>query len=160
LLNCLGECKNLAVARTFSKAYGLAGLRVGYMAAGDPLVARALGKVLLPYNVNALSLLLARTVYAQKSLYGQTARAIAQERERVYGRLSSLGLKVCPSAANFLFFAVPGEGRTAALAENLAARRIFVRDFSQNPLLAGLRMTVGTYGENEKALAAIQEFLR
>ena len=160
LLDYLRERKNLAVSRTFSKAYGLAGLRVGYMAAGDPRVTRALGKVLLPYNVNSLSLNLARTVYAKRALYDQTARAIVKERERVHGRLSSLGLKVYPSAANFLFFAVPGEGKTAALSENLAANHIFVRDFSRNPALAGLRMTVGVCEENEKALAAIQEFLK
>ncbi|MDR3348795.1 MAG: histidinol-phosphate transaminase [Acidaminococcales bacterium] len=156
LLPCLNEYKNIAVSRTFSKAYGLAGLRVGYMASGDARIIQALGKALLPYNVNVLSLALARAVYAQKELYAQIARAIAKERGRVYERLCSLGLKVCPSAANFLFFRAGGPDETAVLAKNIAGRRVFVRDFSGNPALAGLRMTIGTYEENEKALAAIK----
>ncbi|MDR2005797.1 MAG: histidinol-phosphate transaminase [Acidaminococcales bacterium] len=159
LLGCLKEYKNIAVSRTFSKAYGLAGLRVGYMAAGDARIIQALGKAILPYNVNALSLALARAVYAEKELYAQIACAIVKEKERVYERLCTLGLKVYPSAANFLFFRAGGREKTAALAENAARRRVFMRDFSESPDLAGLRMTIGTYDENEKALAVIKEFL-
>lgn len=177
-LSLLGRYGNLMVFRTFSKAYGLAGLRCGY-AAGSIALIRQLGKALLPYHVNAYTLLVAKTVYENKHLYKERTRLICQERDKMAAYFARLGFKVWPTAANFVTFRAEGklmEKLAAAYKErykeNLPAETaggklifkyllehsILVRDFTSHPALAGaLRITVGRPEENKEIMSRITE---
>lgn len=158
LLPLLGSYPQLAVLRTFSKAYGLASARVGYMAASKH-VAGLVGKVLLPYHVNALSLAVAEEVYRRREAYQPSIKAISLARDALAEDLVAMGCRVVPSAANFLFFSAGSAQKSAQLARYLLQERIAVRDFTGSPALGGLRLTVGTEEENKKVLAAVKIFL-
>ncbi|MDR2492996.1 MAG: histidinol-phosphate transaminase [Coriobacteriales bacterium] len=149
--------KNLAVLRTFSKAYGLAGLRVGYLIA-SPEVVGALRAVRQPYSVNSLSAFAARAALEERAAYAVQLESLRRERERLFASLRALGVAVAPSEANYLLMRVPD---APALWQALHVRYgILVRDVSALPALAGcLRVTVGTRQENDLFLAALAALL-
>ncbi|VBB05867.1 aminotransferases class-ii pyridoxal-phosphate attachment site [Lucifera butyrica] len=155
-LSLLGKYPNLIVARTFSKAYGLASARVGYMVAGEAL-AREVSKVLLPYHVNALSLTAAEVVYARRDDFAPGIREIIAERERLSSELSRVkGLTVFPSATNFLLVQAQAP---ELLLQCFRQGEIGVRDFSKASGLTGcVRITVGTAAENDSLLAAARQY--
>ena len=153
----LSKLPNAAILRTFSKAYGLASGRVGYIAATNRKIIDILGKVLLPYHVNALSLAVAQVVYQNRNFYKECISSIIKERDEVSAALSSFGYTVYPSKTNFIFFSA--DDKTGELVNFLGERGIILRSFATNPDLRGIRMTMGTGEENEKALAQIKEFL-
>jgi histidinol-phosphate aminotransferase len=157
VLGLLGKYPNLIVARTFSKAFGLAGARIGYIAASREII-DLVGKVLLPYDVNAFSLAAAEVAWELRAEFAAGIAATVAERERMTAALQELpAIEVFPSAANFLLVRSACAGE---LADYLASRNIGVRDFSKAPGLAGcLRVTVGTAAENDAFLAATKEFL-
>ncbi|SMC47607.1 histidinol-phosphate transaminase [Sporomusa malonica] len=152
-VDLLGKYTNVAIARTFSKAYGLAAARVGYLLAPEE-IAQTIGKVLLPYNVNALTLATAKTVFAMRQEFAASLAENSSERERMTAALSAVsGLTVYPSQTNFLLVK---SDNAAALAARLSARGIGVRDFSTAPGLAGcIRIGVGTPAENNAVLEAV-----
>lgn len=154
-LPLLDRYANLAVTRTFSKAYGLAGARVGYMLAA-PALCQAVARVLLPYHVNALSLAAAEAVFADQTAVAAAVAEVTAERERLAEQLAALpGCTVYPSRTNFLLLRLPDARKVAAA---LAARGIAVRTFSGVPSLADcLRVTVGTAGENDRLLRALRD---
>ena len=149
---------NLIIVRTFSKAYGLAGGRVGYAIMAKE-IAQMVGKVLLPYHVNVMSLAAAETVYDMYAEFGPGLARTVAERERLTAGLGGIrGVTVFPSATNFLLFRTD---QAANLVIALEANGIGIRDFSNSPGLAGcLRVTVGTPNENTAFLAAVQEFFQ
>ena len=177
-LSLVGRYSNLMVFRTFSKAYGLAGLRCGYAVGALGLV-RQLGKALLPYHVNAFTLMAAKTVYENKELYKERIKTIREERDKFAACLKTLGFKVWPTATNFVTFRAEGELMqqfakayaakfTERLPEQAAggklifkyllANSILVRDFSTHSLLQGcLRITIGLPEENKQIIAKITE---
>ncbi|EAX49008.1 histidinol-phosphate aminotransferase [Thermosinus carboxydivorans Nor1] len=157
-LPLLKQYANLIVVRTFSKAYGLAAARVGYLLASGEITS-LVGRVLLPYHVNALSLAAAEAAYDLRQEFAPGIRQIIAERQRLADELSRLpGITVYPSATNFLLVKAVDAKRISA---GLAACGIGIRDFSAAPGLAGcLRITVGTPEENDaviEALAAITQ---
>lgn len=163
----------------FSKAYGLAGLRVGY-AVGSAGIMRILGKTLLPYHVNAWSLTVAEEVYRHKDLYQERIAAIIEQREMLREQLEQMGLKVWPSATNFLTCCPQGEltrrlvaafikeyGPQGEKTEQMQAglylyrklleQKILVRDYTGHPVLQGcLRITVGLPQENAELAVQLQ----
>ena len=146
---------NLAVFRTFSKAMGLAALRVGYLLAA-PELAREVGKVVLPYNLNAFSQTAAEVaVELYESELKPTVRRILQERERLYENLRRVpGLAPVRSHANFMVVRSAIEPKRVF--RELLARDILVRDVSGYPMLKDyFRLSVGTPAENDKLLAAL-----
>lgn len=177
-LSLVGRYSNLMVFRTFSKAYGLAGLRCGYAVGALGLV-RQLGKALLPYHVNAFTLMAAKTVYENKELYKERIKTIREERDKFADCLKALGFKVWPTATNFVTFRAEGElmqqlakAYAAKFSERLSeqaaggklifkyllANSILVRDFSTHPVLQGcLRITIGLPEENKQIIAKITE---
>lgn len=177
-LSLVGRYSNLMVFRTFSKAYGLAGLRCGYAVGALGLV-RQLGKALLPYHVNAFTLMAAKTVYENKELYKERIKTIREERDKFADCLKALGFKVWPTATNFVTFRAEGElmqqlakayavkfserlPEQAAVGKlifkYLLANSILVRDFSTHPVLQGcLRITIGLPEENKQIIAKITE---
>ncbi|MDA3630645.1 histidinol-phosphate transaminase [Saccharopolyspora oryzae] len=148
-----GERTNVASMRTFSKAYGLAGLRVGY-AIAPPEVAEALRKVCIPFSVNALAQVAAiASLEAQDELQKRCAN-IAAERERVHRELVALGYEVPETQANFVW--LPLADRTAEFNEHCLQNRVVVRAFAGE----GARVTIGTPEENDAFLAAAGSFTR
>ncbi|WP_375498120.1 histidinol-phosphate transaminase [uncultured Jatrophihabitans sp.] len=152
-LTLLDEFPNLVVLRTFSKAYGLAGLRVGYAVAGDPTVAMAIGQTQVPFSVTTLAqqAALASLEPAAETELLERVDAIAVERERVFARLLDLGYPVPPSQANFVW--LPLGAATTDFAAGCEDRRVIVRAFAG----AGARVTISTPEENDRFLEAAAE---
>lgn len=153
----LGKHKNLVVLRTFSKAYSLAGVRMGYIMA-HPDVIREFIKVRQPYSVDAVSQAIARVVYANRAKFEPGIRAIVSERARVMDALAAIeGVTPYPSDANYILFSLDG---AAQAWEYLYARGILVRDFSKSAGLEGtLRVTIGTKDQNDAFLSVLGEFV-
>ncbi|MFE9744085.1 histidinol-phosphate transaminase [Saccharothrix saharensis] len=142
---------NVAVLRTFSKAYGLAGLRVGY-AVASPAVAETLRKVYVPFSVNALAQAAALASLDAEDELMTRCRAIVAERARVRGELLAAGFEVPESQANFVW--LPLGERTAAFNEHCLAHKVVVRAFAGD----GARVTIGEPEENDAFLAAARSF--
>ncbi len=131
---------NLVVLRTFSKAWGLAGARVGYCIANGKLV-DYLNKLKLPYNLNVLSERVALSALKNISLMKCEVGKIIEEREKMRAALEVLGLKVAPSDSNFLFIRFKGAEQ---LVKKIAERfRIIIRAFPD-----GFRISIGLPEEN------------
>ncbi|MFE2751136.1 histidinol-phosphate transaminase [Actinosynnema sp. NPDC059335] len=142
---------NVAVLRTFSKAYGLAGLRVGY-AVASPAVAATLRKVYVPFSVNAVAQAAALASLDAEDELMARCRAIVAERSRVRDALLAAGFEVPVSQANFVW--LPLGERTAAFNEHCLERKVVVRAFVGD----GARVTIGEPEENDAFLAAARAF--
>jgi histidinol-phosphate aminotransferase len=154
----LADYPNLLVMRTVSKI-GLAGLRLG-MLAGRPEWLRHVDKVRLPYNINVLTQAAALQVLGHDRLLASQADAIRTERAHLFESLRRIdGVQPYPSAANFILFRVPAAQRTF---DRLNAHGVLIKKLhGAHPLLDGcLRVTVGTPGENERFIAALQSSLQ
>lgn len=152
----LAEFPQLMVARTFSKAYGLAAARVGYLLA-SPEICAAVGKRLLPYHNNAFSLTAAEACFRQRDLVLKAIPELIGRREELAGAIDKLAaIEVFPSAANFLLIRV---GKPELLQDILTYNHIGVRDFSSMPELKGcLRITIGTRSEQTKVLQGLRVY--
>lgn len=151
----LREHANLAVLKTFSKAAGLAGLRIGYLLT-TPEVAGAVGRVKLPYSVNLVAGLAAEQVLEGRALLEERVAGVVAERERVLAELGRVpGLRAFPSRANFLLFEVDDAQRVF---RSLVASGVLVRDISGgHPRLGrSLRVTIGSPAENDLFLGAVR----
>lgn len=134
--------RNVVVLRTFSKAYGLAGLRIGY-AVADPDVITALGKVYVPFTATSVSQAAAiACLDAADELLARTDAVVA-ERARVTAALLDAGYTVPPSQANFVWLPLPGRAQEYARAA--ADSRIIVRPYGDD----GVRVTVAAQDEND-----------
>lgn len=147
---------NLAVARTFSKAYGLAGLRAGYLVA-DATVVQAMEPVRESFNLNAMALAAAEAALAD-AVHLESVRARnAAERARLAQALTNLGLTVLPSQTNFLLVRFGPD--TAAIEQALFARGVILRPMAGYGLGGYLRITVATPAENDRLLVTLREVL-
>jgi histidinol-phosphate aminotransferase len=138
---------NLAVLRTFSKAYGLAGLRVGYCVAPEP-VTTALRKVSVPFSVNALAQVAALAGLDVQDEVLARCQGVAAERDRVRAGLLAMGYPVPDSQANFVW--LPLGAQTTAFTEHCLEHKIVIRPFPGD----GARITIGDPAENDAFLAA------
>jgi histidinol-phosphate aminotransferase len=141
----------LVVSRTMSKAFGMAGLRLGYLAA-DPAVVDALQLVRLPYHLSSLTQAAARTALAHTPALLATVEAVKAERDRIVAALPALGLTSVPSDANFVLFGRFCDAHAAWQA--LLDRDVLVRDVG---LPGWLRVTAGTPVETDAFLTALSE---
>ena len=146
---------NLFVARTFSKAYGLAGLRIGVLAGPHeqiPLVRR----VSSPYSVNAVALAVLPAALADREYIGRYVSQVKEGRERLECELRRLGIHSWPSHANFLLLRI-GE-RHSDFVSAMRQRGILVRDRSRDPGCAGcVRITIGACGQMDRLIAVLHE---
>jgi histidinol-phosphate aminotransferase len=143
------------VLRTFSKAYGLAGLRVGYGIASSAGVVDALDRVRTPFNVNALAQIAAAAALADRDHVQRSVVGIRLEREYLRSQLQAAGYFVAPSHANFLFF---DSGEPAAtLAERLLAWGVIVKPWREQGYERFIRVTVGSRSDSVQFLAALTE---
>ena len=152
-LGLLSGRDNVAVLRTFSKAYGLAGLRVGYLVANETVVA-ATRKVYVPFSVNSVAQAAAlASLDAEEELLARCVELVA-ERERLRDGLRASGYDVPESQSNFVW--LPLGERAADFAEHALESKLVVRPFVGD----GVRVTVGTPEENDLLLTAADSFPR
>lgn len=157
LLPDLETHQNLVVLQTFSKAWGMAGIRLG-MAFAAPEIIAVLNKIKYPYNLNILTQQKALELLENKSIVENWVSTLISERERVAEELGKLEVvqKVYPSDANFLLVAV---NNAADLYQKLVKLGIVVRDRSKVHLCVDcLRITIGSPGENDQLLNALKTF--
>ncbi|MFC3110616.1 histidinol-phosphate transaminase [Undibacterium arcticum] len=152
----LPEFANLVVMRTVSKL-GLAGIRLGYMAASKALLAE-FDKVRPPYNINVLTQATAEFVLEHITVLDAQAAQLRSERGRVAAALAGMGIEVFPSAANFLLIREPDADQLFA---RLLERKVLIKNVGKmHALLANcLRITVSTPEENRVLLDALQASL-
>lgn len=157
-LEFLERYPRLIITRTFSKAMGMASLRVGYLLAHPDLAAQ-ISKAKLPYNVNQFSLTAAEVALENIDRFRPAIEAVMKERERLGRELSRMpGVKVYPSEANFFLVEVPVEPR--AIFDDLYSKGILIRDVSSYPTLSKcLRVSVGAPDENNRLLSALNAVL-
>jgi len=152
-----GPGERLVVIRTLSKAWGLAGARVGGLV-GAPELVSALDRIGLPYPLSTLSAEVGVQALEAQSLVEERIGEIRSERQWLASELSDMGLRVLPSDANFLCFFVSDPATVQA--RLAAAHGVVVRDRSRMPRLAGaLRVTVGTRHENHAFLSGLRQEL-
>jgi len=153
-LPILNQHPNLVILRTFSKAYGLAGLRVGYMIA-HPDITSEVHKVRLPYNLNSLSQKIALKLLEHSHQLTDQISLILKERERILQQLTQLdSIHPFPTDANFVLFRTDGDAEH--FFEHLLTKGILIRNLNRPGLLHNcLRVTVGTPEENEAFLNAL-----
>jgi histidinol-phosphate aminotransferase len=143
---------NVLVGRTFSKAYGLAGLRVGVVI-GQPPALDPVRSVTLPFNLNGVALTAVQAALQDTDFLPRYAAEVHESRERLYAACRRLGLQYWPSAANYVMVRV---GDTAPFVAAMAARKIHVRDRSKDPSTPGcVRITTGMIDHTEAAIAAL-----
>jgi histidinol-phosphate aminotransferase len=159
--NCLDfvrEYPNVIVARTMSKSYSLAGMRIGYAFGSKELIA-GLMKVKDSYNVNRLSQVAAIAAIEDQAHFRENVRKVIATRERVRQAMIDLGFFVYPSQANYLF-AKPAKGKAADLYQFLREGRILVRYFSAPRVNEFIRISIGTDAEMDALLKRAQEWLK
>jgi histidinol-phosphate aminotransferase len=148
---------NLVVTRTFSKAYGLAGLRVGY-ALAHPSVADVMNRVRQPFNVNSIALEAAAAALEDMEFVARSFAGNLQGMRQLREGAERLGLQYIPSYANFLTVRV---GKAQEIYKRLLRRGVIVRPVGgAYELPEHLRVTVGTEAENERFLAALAASLK
>lgn len=153
----VNEFDNLIVTRTFSKAYGLAGLRVGYMASNRKM-ADVMQRVKIPYSLDRISEMAAIAALKNTEYVDQAIALVLEEREHLSQGLRDLGFKVFPSESNFILF--KSAKPSAELVGRLAKKGVLVRDFGNKRMLEDcVRTTIGTRELNDMLLGKLREVL-
>jgi histidinol-phosphate aminotransferase len=160
----LGQCSNLPnlfVARTFSKAYGLAGLRVGVLA-GPAEQLNLLRRICSPYNVNAVALACVREALADEGYVRSYVSEVIEGRARLERMLAESGIQFWPSWANFVLARITSTAQDAAtFVEEMRRHGILVRDRSSDSGCVGcVRITLGSSEQTDRLLNALQEVLQ
>ena len=159
VIDFVAKRPRLMVLRTLSKAFGLAGLRVGYLVA-HPSVVDALGAIRQIYSVDVVAQAVALAAIRERAAMAGVVADIVSERERLLAGLAEIpGVSAWPSAANFVLVRVPGAAEVRRRLRD--EHSILVRDFSAAPGLGDcLRLSVGTREENDALLDAFSVILR
>lgn len=146
----------IVVLRTFSKAYGLAGLRVGY-GLMNPALAKELNKVRPPFNVTRPAQAVARQAFAENDYLREVRQTLSKERNRLVEELNERNYPVVPPAANFMLVRVPGKNRAKIICEKLLEKGVIVRSMAPYGLENHFRLTVGRPEENDLFLNKLDE---
>ena len=147
--------KNIILLRTFSKAYGLAGLRIGYAIGHSELIG-LLNKVRQPFNVNGMAQAAAMAALDDVTHIVETSEMVREGIRFFEPELSKIGVETTPSAANFIL-AKTGSGRDVF--EELQKRKVIVRPLDPYGLPDHIRITIGTAAQNKTVLDALTEIL-
>ena len=155
----LDEFPNVIISRTFSKSFGMAGLRLGYAIVPEEL-ADHYWRVRLPFSVNLMAEEAGIAALQDVAFHDETVRVVREGRAWLTGELTKLGCRVFPSQSNFLMFELPADGPNAAsLFEDLLRRGIILRPLTSYGLPRNLRVSVGTAEENTMLINAMRELL-
>jgi histidinol-phosphate aminotransferase len=151
----IADHPNLVVTRTFSKAYGLAGLRVGY-GLTSPAVADLMNRVRMPFNVNAMAQIAATAAMEDEEFVERSYTHNRDGMTQLTAAFRRMGLGFIPSSGNFVSVQV---GDAAAVNARLLRQGVIVRPIANYAMPAHLRVTVGLAEENERLLAALRQSL-
>jgi len=154
-LGWLKRYRNLILTRTFSKAYGLAGLRVGYAAAA-PEVADLMNRVRQPFNVNSISLAAAAAGLEDHEFVERSYRLNNDGMAQITAGLTRLGLDYIPSSANFVSFRMK---EAAGVFQRLLKAGVIVRPIAGYGMPDHLRVSIGLPDENARFLASLEQAL-
>lgn len=147
--------ENVLILRTFSKAYGLAGFRIGY-GIGHPSLIEQLGKVKLTFEPSLPSQLAAQAAWEDAAFLQQTVSNNATEMQRYYQTFEKLGISYVPSQGNFVLFECGSPQRVAALNEGLLQQGIAIRPLGPFGFPNCARISVGLPAENDAVFAALE----
>jgi histidinol-phosphate aminotransferase len=148
---------NVLVGRTFSKAYGLAGMRVGVLI-GQPAALDPARTVTLPFNINTVAMVATQAALEDRDFLPRYAAQVADSRGRLYDACRRLGLEYWESAANYVMVRV-GDAAPRVV-QGLAAQGIHVRDKSKDPYTPGcVRITAGIREHTDVAIATLESIL-
>jgi len=139
--------------RTFSKAYALAGLRIGYALASDAALIQLMDRVRGPFNVNRLALVAALAALEEREYVQQCISRTGEERERIRQALHALGYHPAPSSANFLFFDAHED--SFELAQRLLPHGVIVKPWREAGFAGHIRVSIGSPRANDQFLTAL-----
>lgn len=148
--------KNVAVLRTFSKAYGLAGLRIG-CAFLNPEFARFMETARQPFNVNSLAQAAALAALEDKRFLSKTRKVVLEGKAYLYDAFNKMGLAYVPSVSNFILVDVGRDGLTVF--KEMLKYGVIIRDMKQYGLKDFIRVTIGTKRENERFIKVLKKVL-
>jgi histidinol-phosphate aminotransferase len=148
--------RNVIVMKTFSKAYGLAGLRIGYSIAQPELILY-MERVRQPFNVNSLAQAAATAALDDKKFLRKTRQVILDGKEYLYASLQRLGIAYVPTVANFILIDVGRDG--VSVFKDMLRYGVIVRDMKQYGLKNFIRVTIGTKKENERFIKVLKKIL-
>ncbi len=155
-LQYVHEGRNVLVTRTFSKIYGLAGLRIGYGIAPVPIISM-MNRVRQPFNANMLAQVAARASLKDTEHVQRSRSVNAEGKIYLYEQFGRLGLEYVPSDTNFILVHVPNEGQ--AFADALLQQGVIVRPMAGYKFPQSVRITIGTEKENERLVHAMTQVL-
>lgn len=161
-LELVSSSRNVVMTRTFSKIYGLAGLRIGWMY-GPPEIVDAINRVRGPFNINALAIAAGAAAVRDRTHVENAVAHNGQWLDRLTSELSATGLRVTPSVANFLLIHFPDDdhGKSAESADKfLCARGYVLRRVTAYGFPNALRMTIGSEEANLGVVDTLVEFMK
>ncbi len=147
---------NVLVTRTFSKMYGLAGLRVGY-GIGRPDIIDILNRLREPFNVNSVAQAAAVAALGDQVYYKNVAAKVEEQRQFLYRSLTGLNLAYVNSFTNFILIYVGGD--STALAQTLLKKGVIIRDMSVWGLKGYIRVSIGTEQENKRFIQTLKRIV-
>ncbi|MFH1856719.1 MAG: histidinol-phosphate transaminase [Candidatus Omnitrophota bacterium] len=147
---------NVIVLRTFSKSYGLAGLRIGY-AVTNAFFVDCLNKARQPFNVNSLAQAGAEAALSDKDFLNKTVTMTQEQKDYLYGKFEEMNLEYIKSATNFILLNCKTKGELVF--DKLLKKGIIVRDMKAYGLDEWIRVTVGKPSENQKFIVALKKVL-
>ena len=153
-LNYLRERRNVITLRTFSKIYGLAGLRIGYGIAREELI-REMNRVRQPFNTNSLAQIAALAALEDREHVKKSRKTNREGKKLLYEELDRLQVSYVPSEANFILVDIDGDGKTVS--RELMREGIIVRPMGMYDLPGFIRVTVGTDEQNKRFIKALQK---
>lgn len=145
--------KNLLIARTFSKIYGLAGFRVGY-GMGDPELIELMNRIKLPFNISLVSQNAALGAFEDDEFLSETLRNTNEGKSFIYGALDELGVEYTVSSTNFIFIDTGRDGDLVT--EQLMKSGVIVRSAKNYGTPTHIRVTVGTEAQNQRFIEALK----
>ncbi len=154
-LKILKRRGNVIITRSFSKAYSLAGLRIGYGISSSNLI-EAMGKVREPFNVNSLAQSAALAALGDKRTIKKAQGLVKKGKALLYSEFNKVGIRYVPSATNFILFKISDSIR---IYKKLLKKGVIVREMSGWGLIGFLRVTIGTMKENRRFIKTLREIL-
>jgi len=148
--------KNLVILKTFSKAYGLAGLRLGYAIADAQLISY-MERVRQPFNVNLLAQAAGAAALDDKKFLAKTRKVVLEGKDFIYTNLTKLGLSYVPSVSNFILIDIGRDSE--GFFRQMLNCGVIVRDMKQYGLNNFIRVTIGTRKENERFIKILKKVL-
>ena len=154
-IKLMAKYPNLMTIRTFSKMYGLAGLRVGY-GIGQPKIIDILNRLREPFNVNSMAQVAAVAALSDQTYYRRIAQEVEKQRQYIYQSLQGLGLKHEESHTNFILIKVKN---ASGVAQALLKKGVIIRDMTVWGLSDYIRVSIGTAAENRRFIKSLKEIV-